>query len=220
MSQYEYVNTLAAPEWVNTLAGLEGLEAETYEQQVAALDGLSAEELGARHRRQPRGNTSAFLPTRGMQQMQQPRQVGVQQMPLSNLVSAIPGAPARALRKVPLPLGSVAFTATSGTSLQFTARTQRPYKGTRIVFVPARTGATATGLLTLTEIKVGQDVQPAADGAMPLEAFGPQVWDADLDLTPLTPGIDIKITAATSLAPTAPDRIDVGGVMFGYSVQS
>lgn len=213
-----YVNTLAAPEseyqYVNTLAGLAGLAADTEEQQVAALEGLSSEELGARHRAQGRAHTGQYV------QQRRPQQVGVQQMPLSNLVSAIPGAPARALRKVPLPLGSVAFTATSGTSLQFTARTQRPYKGTRLVFVPARTGASATGLLSLTEIKVGQDVQPAADGAMPLEAFGPQVWDADLDLTPLTPGIDIKITAAISAAPAGADRVDVGGVMFGYSVQS
>ena len=213
MAPYQYVNSLAAPEYVNSLAGLMGLAAETEEEQVAALEGLSAEELGARHRNQGRAHS-------GRGYVQQPRQVGVMQMPLNNIVSPIAGAPARALRKVPLPLGSIAFTAASGTSLQFTARTQRPYKGTRIVFVAARTGATATGLLTLTEIKVGQDTQPAADGAMPLEAFGPQVWDADLDLTPLSPGIDIKITAATSLAPTAPDRIDIGGVMFGYSVQS
>lgn len=218
MTQYAMVNSLAADGYssVNSLAGLEGLSDDGSDgAAISALEGLAAEELGRRWRNQQarsRGRTPAA---------QSPSNtVGVMNMPLNNLVSAIPGAPARGLRKVPLPLGTVAFTATSGTSLQFRARTQRPYKGTRLIFVVNRTGATATGLLSATEIKIGQDPQPAADGAMPLEAFGPQVWDADLDLTPLTPGIDIVITSAISAAPAGADRVDVGGVMFGYSVQS
>lgn len=222
MTQYSMVNSLAADDYssVNSLAGLEGIADDGGDAgAISALEGLAAEELGRRWRNQ-QARSRGRTPSPQARAQAPSNTVGVMNMPLANLVSAIPGAPARGLRKVPLPLGTVAFTATSGTSLQFRARTQRPYKGTRLIFVVNRTGATATGLLSATEIKIGQDPQPAADGAMPLEAFGPQVWDADLDLTPLTPGIDIVITAAISAAPAAADRVDVGGVMFGYSVQS
>lgn len=208
---YSYADNLAGgPQYADTLAGLEGLglaDDPSDEQVARAMAGLSAEELGRRHRRQGQAHM-------------QVQNIGVQRMPLAAMVPAVHGAPRVGLRKVPLPIGATSFTATSGTSLTLTTRTQRPYRPTRMIIVVNRTGATATGLITVSEIKVGQDPQPAAAGSMPAEGFGPQVWDADVDFTPITPGIDASVTFGNSVVPTAPDKIDVSAMFVGFSVQS
>ena len=205
------VNSLAGPyEYANSLAGLDGYDTSSNEAAIAALAALDGDELGRRHRAQ-RAQQMGRIPT-----------VGVQQMPLANIRPPINGAPARGLRKVPLPLGSVAWGVglTTTNEAVLTARTQRPYKGVRLIFTTSRVGATSGGLLTIEEIKVGQDPQPAADGSMPLDAFGPSVWDMDLDLTPLAPGIEIKVRVKTTIVPGGTDRIDIAGMFVGYAVQS
>lgn len=195
---------MADPTYIDTLAGEEGLEGiEGDDMEVLAA--LAGEELGARRRRQNAGMVR--------------RSASVKSMPATQLISQVSGVPRRGLRKTWLPLGSIAFTAGSGTSLNMPASTQRPFRGTRLIFDFARTGATATGLLTLTECKCGQDAQPAAAGAAPLGAFLATAFDADIDLDPVGPGVTFLATVAVSAAPGAADRIDVAGVLFGYQIK-
>lgn len=200
-------------EYADTLAGddddIEGIEGDDEE----ILAGLMGEELGRRRRTQLR--RAVRPPPR-----RAPRQASmVQSMPTAQLIPQVTGVPRRGLRKTWLPLGAVAFTATSGTSLVLTAQTQRPFRGTRMIFDAARTGATAVGLLTLNETKCGQDAQPAAAGPAPLGAFFAQAFDADIDLDPIGPGVSFIATVNISAAPTLTDRVDVSGVLFGYQLK-
>lgn len=204
-------DTLAAYGDVDTLAGLEGLAADSMEDQLAVLGALANEELGARYRAQTRGRSRVPL-ARG--------DGAPQRMPLRQLESQVRGVPARGLRKTWLPLGSLAFVVGGPTTQNLVVQSQRPFRGTRLVFAFTRTGATATGLLTLTQIVIGQDNQPAAQGAAPIDAFGANAFDVDIDLDPTGPGINFTATIAVSAAPTgAGDRIDVSGVLFGYNIK-
>lgn len=195
---------MAEPTYLDTLAGEDGLEGiEGDDMEVLA--GIMGEELGARRRVQNRRAVA--------------RSSSVRSMPAAQMLPQVTGVPRRGLRKTWLPLGAVVFNATSGTSINMPAATQRPFRGTRLIFDATRTGATATGLLTLTECKCGQDAQPAAAGAAPLGAFLATAFDADVDLDPVGPGVTFLATVAVSAAPTASDRIDVAGVLFGYQIK-
>jgi len=194
-----YIDTIAGDD-PEEMEGMEGMEGDDEE----VLAGLMGEELGARRRRR----VAALI-----------KATGVKRMPTRQLIPQVTGVPQRGLRKTWLPIGAIAFTASSGTALSLTASAQRPFRGTRLVFDFARTGASATGLLTLTELKCGQDAQPAAAGAAPLAAFGPTAFDVDIDLDPIGPGVAFVASVAISAAPTASDRVDVSGVLFGYQVK-
>ncbi len=225
----QWADSLAGPEYVDELAGLEGLEAATDDQILAALGGLSAEELGARYRAQTRRAPASPAQRAAManavrqqaaQRAQQGQIVGVQRMPIAAIQPPMNGVPARGLRKVPLPLGAIAFVVGGATAFNMTGKTARPFKGTRLVVDVARTGATATGLVTITEIKIGQDPQPAAAGALPAAAFAANAFDTEMDLTPQAPGIETILTVQISAAPTgAGDRVDLSAVLFGFSIQ-
>jgi hypothetical protein len=207
-------DTLAAYGDVDTLAGLEGLEADSMEDQLAVLGALANEELGARYRAQMRGRQ------RSRPQVPLARGDGApQRMPMRQLESQIRGVPARGLRKTWLPLGALVFNAAGLATQNLIVQSQRPFRGTRLVFALSRTGATATGLMTLTQIVIGQDNQPAAQGAAPLDAFGPTAFDVDVDLDPTGPGINFTATIAISVLPGAADRVDVSGVLFGYNIK-
>jgi len=132
--------------------------------------------------------------------------------------SKVPGVQAHGARDWPLPFPSIAFTATSGTALTTTSRPQRPFRGVRLVIDTARTGATATGLVTVTAFNVGQGNQFIAQGALPAAGFGPGAFQTEMNLDSAQPGIDIVLTFAISVAPGAADRVDVAAMIIGLSV--
>jgi hypothetical protein len=57
---------------------------------------------------------------------------------LQTLSQPMPGVPAQGPREEPLGFTTVTFTNASGTTLQATAQPQKPFKGKRLVIVPAR----------------------------------------------------------------------------------
>jgi hypothetical protein len=140
------------------------------------------------------------------------------QVPMRMLVPSTPGVPNNGLREQPLGLGAVAFTNASGTILTLQASPQRPFKGRRLVLDITRTGAGATGLVTVTRLDVGSDNQLAGSGALSSSAFGATAVDVPLDLAPATPGILITVQLAVSVAPGAGERIDVSGTLFGMTI--
>src|SRR5688572_21124042 len=71
-----------------------------------------------------------------------------------SLVSNIPGVSHPGARLQQLGLGATAFTSTSGTLLSLTASPQRPFKGQRLILDLTRTGASATGLVTVNQLNV------------------------------------------------------------------
>jgi len=139
-------------------------------------------------------------------------------LPARTLIPRVPGVPAMGARLQPLGLGSSAFTAASGTVIALTARPQRPFKGQRLVVDITRTGASATGLVTITRLDIGTANQLVSSGALIAAAFAATAFDVNLMLDPATPGIDITVQFAISVAPAAADRVDFGGVIVGTAV--
>lgn len=198
MSEFQYADNLA---------GLEGLS------DMDVLNGLEDAELGARVRAQRSVN-------RGRMPFQAPAGLS-QQAPIRSLVAPISGVPARGLRKSYLPMGAIAFIVGGLTSLPITVQPQKPFRPMRVVFDFARSnaGGSANGLLTMTDLSVGQNRQPAAAGAAPLGAFAPTAFDVDVDFDPANTSINVSAQVAISAAPTvAGDRVDVSGVLFGFMI--
>lgn len=158
------------------------------------------------------GGAMRFRPAPRMQQN------NMRQVPRQYLIPQNPGVPGPGLKLQPLGLSSIAFTAASGTALSMTASPQRPFKAKRLIMDFTRSGATATGLITVTSINVGTDNQLVGTGPLPAAAFSVTAFDANIAFAPATPGIQIAVGVSTSLAPTAPDRIDVAGALFGTSL--
>jgi hypothetical protein len=134
------------------------------------------------------------------------------------LMPAIPGVPMPGARLQPLGLGATAFTVASGAVLSLVARPQRPFKGQRLVVDITRTGASATGLVTITRLDIGTANQLVSSGALSAAAFAATAFDVNLQLDPATPGIDITVQFAVSVSPAGADRIDLSGTIFGTTV--
>jgi len=138
--------------------------------------------------------------------------------PARRLIPQIPGAPSVGIRLQPLGFPTVAFTATSGTSLSTTTRPQRPFKGKRLVIDLARTGATATGLVTVTGLFIGTNNQFVSTAPIGAAAFAATAFDVNMELAACTTAIDVTVQLAISVAPTTTDRVDLALTMFGEAV--
>jgi hypothetical protein len=202
-------------QYATTLSGLEGLEGYGDED---ALAGLDVDELGARAKLRRRAQGGNRVAAQQLARQTAGRAGGVQAMPVGQLMAPISGVPSRGLRKSWTPMGSVIFAAASGTALPLTVQPQKPFRPTRMVFDTARTGATATGLVTLTDLSIGQNRQPAAPGAAPLGAFAPNSFDVDVDLDPANTSINVRADLAISVAPGAADTVAVSGLLIGYMI--
>lgn len=153
----------------------------------------------------------------GMPPMRAPG-FGAQMMPVQRLVPRIPGAPAVGMRMQPLGFPVVIFTATSGTALVSTTRPQRPFKGKRLVVALARTGASATGLVTVTALNIGTNNQFVSSGPIGADAFAANAFDTNLELAACTTALDITINYAISAAPTTTDTVAVATTIIGEAI--
>lgn len=147
-----------------------------------------------------------------------PRSSGRPTVPRNYLIPQNPGVPARGLRLQPLGLTAVAFTATSGTGLNMTALPQRPFKAKRLLIDLARTGTSATGLVTVTSINMGSDNQLVGQNPLPVSGFGATAFDLNIEFAPVTPGIQVVIGVGISVLPTMTDRVDLAGGFWGTAL--
>lgn len=181
------------------------------------FDDLGALQMGAPFA-MPFGGGRPMAPQRYAQSPQRyapsPRTV----VPRQYLIPQNPGVPRPGLKLQPLGLSSISFTATSGTALNMTASPQRPFKAKRLIIDFTRSGATATGLVTVTSINVGTDNQLVGSGPLPAAAFAVTAFDANIEFAPATPGIEVSVGVSITAAPTMTDTIDVAGALFGTSL--
>lgn len=126
------------------------------------------------------------------------------------LVPNIPGVPANARRRQPLGGGTVTFSASSGTSLTFTIRPQKPYLIRRIITSIARTGTTATGLVSITRFAIGANDQLVQAASFPADLWSAASADVDVVFDPASVGQDIVVQATISAAPTTTDTVVLG----------
>lgn len=141
-------------------------------------------------------------------------------IPSGRIMPSIPGSPAIGVKLQPLGFSTVAFTATSGTALAATTRPQKPFKGRRLVVDIARTGTTATGLITITSITVGVNNQLVSTGAVGAGAFAATAFDCNVELSACSSALDIAVNYAISAAPAMTDRVDIATTLFGETVGS
>lgn len=143
---------------------------------------------------------------------------GAQALPYRRLVPQVPGAPAIGLRLQPMGLGNVTFTATSGLTLPVSSRPQRPFKGKRLIISIARSGATATGLVTITSLDVGTNNQFVSAAPIGADAFAAQAYDTNLELAACTTALDITAVLAISVAPTMTDTVACNATLIGEAI--
>ena len=118
-------------------------------------------------------------------------------------------------KKVPLGIPSVTFGAATGTSITVEVEPQRAYQANRLVLAILRTGASATGLVRVRSIKIGDVEQLPSSNPVSAEMFRADGVDLDLDLTECPAGVKITITVDTSAAPAGADTILVDPALKG-----
>jgi len=139
-------------------------------------------------------------------------------LPYRRLVPQVPGSPAIGLRLQPLGFPTQIFTSTSGTALRALSRPQRPFKGKRLVVDIARTGASATGLVSITAITIGTNNQLVSTDPVGAAAFAATAFDVNLELAACTTALDIAVAYSVTAAPTTTDHIDIATTLFGEAV--
>lgn len=141
-------------------------------------------------------------------------------IPSARILPTIPGVPAIGVKLQPLGFTVVIFTATSGTALAATTRPQKPFKGRRLVVDLARTGASATGLVTITSILIGVNNQLVSTGAVGAGAFAATAFDCNVELSACSSALDMTVNYAISAAPTTTDTVAISTTIFGETVGS
>lgn len=174
------------------------------------LEGEEDDELGARSfgrysRGRSRGRSSRTLSARKRNYVRK-------------ISPVIPGVPSAGARNYPLGFGVAIFGAATATSILLQASPQRPFKGHRLVVDAGRTGASATGLVTITALNVGQNNQLVSGEALPAEAFAANSFGTGLSLDPATPGITIALQLAISALPTGTDTVAVSAMLIGNTI--
>lgn len=225
-----------APDYYNQLAGigaLMGAGAAPYanpymDPRVAALMGFSvnpfhylargAGALGTGISNVLHGHAPWYSPGSPTRPPAPPMPYAAQPQPIAQLVAPIPGASARGGKVQPLGFNNGTFTATSGTTLTVRARPQRPLRGGRLVGSFARSGATATGLLTLVSLFVGTDGQLLSGDPISFDALAPNAFGVGVNLTPAAVGQEIVAVVNVSAAPTMTDTISFNLTMFGLTI--
>lgn len=166
-------------------------------------------EIGARRRRKgKRGSVTQNIPNRSALILPpQPRA----------FASAIPGVPTPGRRVRTMGLTSATFNASSGLRLQLQRQCQKPFSPTRLFLEVARTGTSATGLVTVDSIKIGSDEQ-LISGGVPASMFFGAVFDVDIEFDEAAAGLLITIDLIISAAPTTTDTVVVAGGIHGVTM--
>lgn len=170
-------------------------------------EGDDGEELGIRLAR-------ATLPAKG-RMLRLPQRPGWRAQ-----VAPGVGVPREAMQPLPLTPAANNGTFTSAiSSINYSARPQRPFRGERLFASVARQGPSAQGiLLVLGAVIVGTTVQQVEVGDLPLDMFAPTSFGSRMSLDQAQPGV--LITAPVSLRGTlvSPDEIGVALTLLGRTI--
>lgn len=136
---------------------------------------------------------------------------------MRQLSQPMAGVPKPGPRIEPIGFPTISFTAASGVTLSATTRPQKPFKGSRLVVELARSGTTATGLISVATLKVGARDVLVNSNPIGAGTFAPGAFGVELMLDEAVPGIDLAVTLVCSSAPTTTDRIDVAVTIMGMT---
>jgi hypothetical protein len=134
------------------------------------------------------------------------------------LQQPMPGVPTAGPRIEPLGFPTTfAFVNAGATTISQNARPMKPFKGSRVIIDIARTGATATGLVTVTALVVGARPVPVAQNPIGAGVFAPNAFGIELMMDEAVPGIDITCALTISAAPGAGDSVICSVTIIGLS---
>lgn len=170
------------------------------------MDMGDLDDVGARPRRRIRGRSGARR-----------TQLQVRSTPAN--VQAVAGVSPVAMKRMMLGLGNVFFAVAQPLTTQtLSIQPQVPFKGDRLVIDFTRTGASATGLLTVTAFAVGIKNQLAGFGPIGIGGLGPTATDIFIVMDPAGPGVTITLSITVTAIPTTTDRIDVNATLWGDGI--
>lgn len=138
--------------------------------------------------------------------------------PLTAVQPHVAGVAERGGKVQPLGFENGAFVAGGSAVITVRARPQRPIRGGRVVGSYTRTGASATGLLTLVQLVVATDGQLLSGDPISFDALAPTAFGVGVNLTPASVGNEIFATVAISALPTMTDRVDFNLTIFGLTI--
>ena len=116
---------------------------------------------------------------------------------------------------MPFPNGT--FTA-AVTALLLQAQPQREFQARRLVIDLARIGASATGLVQVTQFTVGADPQFVNTGSIPASMFQSTAVGIALKPAAARPGVTISLGLSVAPAPAGADTIVVSAAAVGPAV--
>jgi len=130
-------------------------------------------------------------------------------------------APQEGLIQLPLtPVDNVGIITSTTTAIKYLGRTQKPFRGERVLATIKRQGATAQTIEVDAEqgITVGTIPQQAQIGAVSLDEWAGGNFGVRMAMNVATPGMDIVCNVLALTAPTAPDQIVVRITIYGRFV--
>lgn len=133
------------------------------------------------------------------------------------LAQPMPGVPRPGPRVEPMGWPAFAFTNTSGTSITQVTRPQKPFKGGRLVIPIARTGAGATGLVTITNFLIGARPVLVNGNPIGVDTFGPTAFGVELNTDEAPAALDYTLTLSISVAPGVGERVDLAPTFLGLT---
>jgi hypothetical protein len=126
-----------------------------------------------------------------------------------------PGNPPLGEGHVPIPMNPETFGgswgnttaggAGVGVTITFSTRPQKPFKCTRLLIRPTKSGATAIGNL-VGQVFVGTDLQQGEVGNIDLESLGAaNAFDTWVSFKQVEPGVWMRVNATLTAFPTGTD---------------
>ena len=172
---------------------------------LSGYDDMGYDDMGARRRRivparrpAPRPAANPAAARRSALRAFQPDATG---LPLDQIM--------------PFPAGT--FTS-AVTTLLLQAQPQREFQPRRLVIDLGRVGATATGLVTVTQFTVGADPQFVNTGAIPASMFQATAVGIMLKPAAARPGVTVSLGLSVAPAPGVGDSIVVSAAAVGPAV--
>jgi hypothetical protein len=126
-----------------------------------------------------------------------------------------PGSPPLGEGHVPIPLNPETFGGSwgnttaggggVGATITFSARPQKPFKCSRLLIRPTKSGATAIGNL-VGQVYIGTDLQQGEVGNLDLESLGAaNAFDTWVSFKQCEPGVWLRVLATLTAFPTGTD---------------
>ena len=204
----------------DALAGISGIEGDEGDEEIGARVKRAARKLGVAPNQLLRAVLTKLGQAGGGGGMGGVLPANPPGSPRGAFMSSIvSGTPARGERFSYMPFPAQAFTNGGGvTTIVCKTTAQRFIRPVRMSFTERRTGA-ASILTYISEVKIGQEVQPAATGDAGTDNFSPFAVGIPVQFDPIEVNMPVEVTVKASALPAGTDRIDFSVTLWGWMIK-